>query len=174
MVLYLGTISKSLAPGFRLGWLVGSEAVIEHLGDIKMQIDYGANSLSQWALTEWLESGMYDKHLEILRPKLIERRDITLQILERYFKNIATWSTPKGGFYIWLKLNTKINTAKLFNLAAEDNLLINPGCIYDVAENNCIRISYSYAEIDELIVGLQRLADLIKNITYKDYREICS
>jgi GntR family transcriptional regulator of abcA and norABC len=164
-VLYMGSISKSLAPGFRIGWLVGPEAVIEHLGDIKMQLDYGASSISQWALTELIESGRYEKHLQTVRVKLTDRRNIALSALDSYFKEIATWNIPQGGFYIWLKLRPKVNMYKLFHLAAEQNLLINPGSIYDYADNQYLRISYSYAETDELTDGLKRLSELVKTLS---------
>ena len=165
IVLYMGSISKSLAPGFRLGWLIGPEAVIEHLADIKMQVDYGANSISQWALTEWIESGMYERHLKSLRVTLRERRDIDLKTLDTYFKNIATWNFPTGGFYIWLKLKDDVNITRLFNLAIARNILINPGSIYGYGDNQYIRISYSYAEIPELIEGLKHLATMIKALS---------
>lgn len=164
-VLYLGSISKSLAPGFRLGWLIGPEAIIEHLGDIKMQVDYGANSLSQVILSEWIKNGSYDQYLQFLRTKLKERRDVALQILKSYFHDIATWKIPTGGFYIWLKLkNNKISTSNLFKLAIKNSLLINPGSIYDSNKNQYIRISYSYADIDKLSSGLKKLAELIRSL----------
>lgn len=107
-VMYLGTASKSLAAGLRIGWLVGQENVIEHLADIKMQSDYGASSLSQEVLAEWITSGLYDEYLINLRKQLRIRREITLGILEKYFTDIATWNRPSGGFYIWLKLKKPI------------------------------------------------------------------
>ena len=64
LVLYVGSLSKALSPGFRIGWVVGPEPVIDRLADIKMQSDYGASSLSQWAATEWLQSGMYYENLK--------------------------------------------------------------------------------------------------------------
>lgn len=165
MVLYMGTVSKSLSPGFRLGWLIGPEAVVEHLGDIKMQVDYGANSISQWAFTEWLESGLYEEHLTSLRIVLKERRNIALETLDAHFSDIATWRIPTGGFYIWLKLKSEISVTRLFNLALDQNILINPGSIYDSEDNQYIRISYAYAKGPELIDGLTRLAELVKQLS---------
>ncbi len=164
MVLYVGTVSKSLAPGLRLGWLAGPESVVERLGDIKMQTDYGASSLSQWVLTEWLQSGLYDEHLNILRNHLRQRRDMVLEMLASRYKDIATWNIPAGGFYIWLKLNRNISTDKLFTVALNENLLINPGNVYDFSKNQCIRISYAYADLTTLDRGLRRLAELIEEM----------
>jgi GntR family transcriptional regulator of abcA and norABC len=160
----MGSISKSLAPGLRLGWLAGPESIVERLGDVKMQTDYGASSLSQWALTEWMESGLYEQHLLTLRKSLKERRDLVLRTLNSHFKDIATWNVPTGGYYIWLKLNKNISTDRLFDSALKEKLLINPGSIYDFSQNQHIRISYSYAEPDELVKGLIKLSELVEKM----------
>lgn len=163
-VLYTGTVSKTLAAGLRLGWLAGPESVVERLGDVKMQTDYGTSSLSQWALTEWIQSGLYDEHLAILRKRLKERRDFVLGILERCFKDIATWNVPSGGFYVWLKLPNGIATERLFHLALGEKILINPGSLYDFSKNPYIRISYAFSSPDELDKGLSRLAELVREM----------
>lgn len=160
IVLYMGSISKSLLAGLRIGWLVGPEPIIERLGDIKMQTDYGSSSLSQWALAEWIESGLYDKYLESVRRELRIRRQTALNTLNKYFSNIATWQEPKGGFYIWTKFYKGISINSLFTEALKNSLLINPGNIYDFSNNQYLRISYSYASLNELESGLRKLANL--------------
>ena len=101
-VLYIGSVSKTLSPGLRIGWIVGPQPVIERLADIKMQTDYGSSSLSQYAVEKWLSSGLYEEFLNDIKLELRFRRDFTIQILEKYFSEIATWKVPAGGFYIWL------------------------------------------------------------------------
>lgn len=160
----MGTTSKSLAAGMRIGWLIGPEPVIERLGDIKMQTDYGASSISQYMTAEWFESGFYEIYLKELRNKLSIRRKIVLDILEKYFLDIASWNIPKGGFYIWMKLKNKTDMQKLFYRCCKDGILINPGYIYDFSKNYNIRISYSYASIHDLEFGLKKLSDIIRNI----------
>ncbi|SKC92257.1 aminotransferase-like domain-containing protein [Maledivibacter halophilus] len=169
IVLYMGSISKTLAAGLRIGWLVGPQPVIERLGDIKMQIDYGASSLSQWVVAELLNSDLYEKYLIELRRNLKIRRQIVLDILQKYFIDIATWNKPIGGFYIWLHLRKQISMKKLFELSAKEGLLINPGNIYDFSNHHCIRISYSYASLEDLEKGLKRLAKLIIECNKKSY-----
>lgn len=164
MVLYSGSVTKSLAPGLRLGWIAGPEAVIERLGDIKMQVDYGSSSVSQWVLTEFIQSGLYDEYLCFLRKQLKIRRDTALNVFESCYKDIATWETPKGGIYIWLKLDNKISTEQLFYKALNEKLLINPGSLYDFSKNQYIRISYAYASLDDLDKGLRRLSELIRSM----------
>lgn len=159
-VLYLGTISKTMAPGLRIGWIVGPSSVIERLGDVKMQIDYGASSLSQWAMAELLSSGSYDEYLLLVRSQLKRRRDLMIEALNKYFKGIAEWNIPKGSFYVWLKFKLNINTDQLFAAALKENILINPGSVYDFTKNKALRLSYSYVEEYELEPALKKLSEL--------------
>jgi GntR family transcriptional regulator of abcA and norABC len=164
LVLYIGSLSKSLSPGLRIGWIVGPEPVIERLADIKMQNDYGSSSLSQWTAAEWFASGQYQKHLEEVRKSLRTRREIACRILQAHFSDIATWRIPTGGFYIWLTLTHPISMQKLFKAALIDGLLIHPGNIYDYLSNRHLRLSYSYASISDMEEGLYRLSVIIKNL----------
>ncbi len=162
LVLYLGSLSKSLSPGLRIGWVAGPEPVIERLADIKMQTDYGSSSLSQWAAEEWLESGLYDKHLEFVRRQLLIRRDTALRALSRHFESIAHWRVPRGGFYIWLKLLADTSMQRVFNRSLEEGILLNPGSVYDPCAGSFIRLSYAYAGLEELEKGIAKLASIIK------------
>ncbi|MFZ5899560.1 MAG: PLP-dependent aminotransferase family protein [Bacillota bacterium] len=165
LVLYLGSVSKSLSAGLRIGWVVGPESVIERLADIKMQTDYGSSSLSQWVMAEWLAGGLYEQHLNNVREALRLRREITVSALERHFSGIATWTVPKGGFYIWLSLLPEISMRKLFEKALEKGILLNPGNVYDQQGGKHLRLSYSYASIPDLERGIGHLAGLIKQLT---------
>lgn len=160
MILYLGTISKTLAPGLRIGWMVGPESVVYRIGDVKMQVDYGASSVSQWALTEFLDNGYYDDYLIYLRKELKARRDFTHILLEKYFKDLADWKIPEGGFFIWLRFKQPLLIDKLFKLSLENNILLNPGNMYDFYENNSLRLSYAYAEPDDLKKGIKILSEI--------------
>ncbi len=163
-VLYLGSASKSLAPGLRIGWVVGPKPVVNRLSDIKMQADYGASSLSQWVLTEWITSGLYQEHLTSFRLKLKSKRDYLDLLLKEEFSEIATWQLPTGGYYIWLTLNKKIDTSKLFDQGIKENILINPGYIYSFKNNVSIRLSYAYAKEEDLKTGIKKLSQLIKKL----------
>ena len=167
-VLYIGSISKSLSPGLRIGWIVGPEPVIDRLADIKMQTDYGSSSISQYVVNKWIKSGLYEEYLQQVRLELKVRRDFTVEILNTYFKGIALWEIPKGGFYIWLKIQPDISIRKLFELALKEGILLNPGSIYDKNDQHHLRLSYSYASLAELEKGLKKLSELIKGLINKD------
>ncbi len=164
LVLYIGSLSKSLSPGLRIGWIVGPEPVIERLADVKMQNDYGSSSLSQWTAAEWFASGLYQQHLEEVRKALRIRREAACKSLQTHFADIATWQVPSGGFYIWLSLAHPLSMQKLFNLALNEGLLIHPGSIYDYLSNRHLRLSYSYASLSEMKEGLYRLSVIIRTL----------
>lgn len=161
-VIYLGSVSKSLAPGLRIGWVIGSEAVVERLADIKMQTDYGSSSLSQWALAEWLDSGLYDQHTEMVRKELRLRREAALAALDHHFKDLAVWDRPTGGFYIWLRLKKRMSLQTLFESALKRKLLLNPGYLYEEENSSNLRLSYAYASPEELEKGIALLAELVE------------
>lgn len=158
-VLHMGTLSKAVSPGLRLGWLVGPVPVIRRLADIKMQTDYGTSSLAQEAAALWFAEGHHAAHLEQLRPELRTRRDFMLGLLHRYFHNIAAWATSEGGFYIWLRFTAdSLSIRRLFHACLEKDVLIHPGYLYDRLDASHIRLSYAYASQDEMERGLIVLA----------------
>lgn len=161
-VLYLGSLSKSLSPGLRIGWLIGPEPVIERLADAKMQYDYGSSVVSQWLAAEWLNSPLYQEHLTLLRAQLRQRRAAMLTALQQHMTDLGSWTEPRGGFYIWLTLHKGISLPRLFKLAQEHGLLINPGNLYDPLSSHHIRLSYAYATPEQLAAGIQELANVIQ------------
>lgn len=163
--LYLGSMSKTISPGLRIGWIAGPQPVLERLADIKMQSDYGSSALSQQVAAEWLGSGMYEQHVEQVRHRLRERRAAMLGCLDRYFTGIASWDVPLGGFYIWLKLHSQLSARTLFDQALRQNILINPGHLYDRDANQYIRLSYAFASLEEMEHSLARLAAIIESIS---------
>ncbi|MFZ5633085.1 MAG: PLP-dependent aminotransferase family protein [Bacillota bacterium] len=161
LVLYLGSLSKALCPGLRIGWVVGPEPVINRLADIKMQTDYGSSSLSQWVAAKWLSSCLYHKHLERVREQLKIRREVALKAIENYLSDLATWRIPKGGFYIWVRITPSLSMQKLFEKALQRGILLNPGYVYDRNDNKHLRISYAYAPLRHLEDGIHQLSDII-------------
>lgn len=164
MVIMLGSASKALSPGLRIGWLVASEPIVQRLADVKMQMDYGASVLSQWVYARFLTSGLYDEYLEGLRGELRRRRDAALDTLERRFAGRAHWIEPGGGFYIWLTFDQPVRVGRLFQLALDRGVLLNPGDIYDFEGDNSLRLSYSYTTPEEFAQGIDVLAGAVRDL----------
>lgn len=161
-VLYIGSISKTLSAGMRVGWIVGNENVIDRLADIKMQTDYGSSNISQWVCYEFLRSGAYEQFTKTLRASLLVKRDLMLKILDENFSDIASWHKPNGGLYIWLKLKKPILLNKLFKSCYDNGIVINPGNLYDPADKQSIRLSFGYAKVEEIEKGLKILSKIIR------------
>lgn len=164
IVLYLGSLSKTVSPGLRIGWIIGPEPVIDRLADIKMQTDYGASSLSQAAAEKWLASGLYRQHMEALRQQLRHRRMIAVTAMERHLGNYAEWEVPKGGFYVWVRLKQELPLKALFAAALKAGVLLNPGHLYEGENSRHLRISYAFASLEDLEAGIDRLSVLIKDM----------
>ena len=156
-VLYIGSVSKTLSPGLRIGWVIASTPVIKRLSDIKMQMDYGSSAISQQIVEYWLRTGLYESHIQKLKVELKRRALLLDQLLKQYFKCTASWETPKGGFYIWLKFHEPIVTTDLFMKLLKKKVLINPGYIYAPNDTNHIRLSFAYSSDEKLKKGIQTL-----------------
>ena len=104
---------------------------------------------------------MYDSYLLSLKEILRHRLTNALKILDEMFKDLASWSTPKGGFYIWLTFKAPIKMDELFKEAIKAKLLLNPGDIYDFKANNSLRLSYAYVNEEEFKKGALILKNLI-------------
>ena len=164
MVITLGSASKSLAPGLRIGWLVAAEPIVQRLADVKMQMDYGASVLSQWTFARFLTNGMYDEYVAGLKRELRHRRDRALVTLQEKMDGLAHWNVPSGGFYIWMTFDRPIRMNRLFQLAAERGVLLNPGDIYDFAADNSLRLSYSYTAPEEFADAVDVLAAVAREL----------
>ncbi len=160
-VLYVSSVSKTISPGLRIGWIVGPKTVIKRLADIKMQTDYGSSALSQAIVTHWLSSGMYEAHIKQLRNSLQQRAHYMEQLLLLHFKDFATWDTSKGGFYIWVRFEQPVITKALFLQLLEHKILINPGYIYQPNDFHSLRLSYAYSSFEQMEQGLELLATMI-------------
>ena len=161
-VLYLGSLSKTVSPGLRVGWIVGDERVISHLADLKMQNDYGASSIAQFIAQKWLtEPKYYHNHLIQLRQRLQRKSAHFIQCLETYLADCGTWQQPQGSFYIWFQLTVPIDMKTLFNQALEQGLIIYPGEIYDNEAKQYLRFSYAYIAEQDMEPAIQCLAELI-------------
>lgn len=162
-VLYMGSLSKTLSPGLRIGWVAAPEPVIDRLADLKMQTDYGSSSLSQRVAAKWLSSGLYQKHMETVREQLRNRRAAALESMDTHLSGLAEWNCPEGGFFIWLKVPSDIPIRTLYGQAFSKKVLMNPGSIYSDGPNRYIRISYAYAPLEALKEGIRILGEQIRS-----------
>ena len=161
-VIYLGSLSKTVSPGLRIGWVIANKHIIKHLADLKMQSDYGASSISQYIAQQWLSQPQFhEQHVAQLKTTLLEKRNLLLTAMDNYLADLGEWDKPQGSFYVWFKLKHAIDMKQLFNMATEAGLIIHPGEIYDRQAQQYIRFSYSYINKDDIEPACNKLRQLI-------------
>lgn len=163
-VLFISSLSKCLSPGLRIGWIVGPETVISRLADIKNQADNGCSSITQSIAAKLFSSGLFYSHNVKLREKAFRRREVTLAALKAYCSDIATWSIPKGGFFIWLTLKMDLSMHEFFMRCYRNGVLLHPGNIYDSGTSRQVRISFSFATEAEIHTGIKIMSQVIHEL----------
>lgn len=167
-VIYLSTFSKTLAPGLRLGWMVAPVDVITKLVQLKQGADLHTSTFAQVIAYEVAKDNFLDEHVKLIRKVYRERRDVMLESLKKYFPAEVTWTHPKGGLFLWVKLPEGMDCNKLFQAALKENVAFVPGdCFYAgngfAAEGSRhMRLNFSYGQPEQIREGIRRLAVAIK------------
>ncbi|MDK2984628.1 MAG: 2-aminoadipate transaminase [Clostridia bacterium] len=159
-VIFLGTFSKILSPGIRLGWIAASEFLINKLILFKQGTDQMSSSLSQLIAYEAGKRGLIDKQIEVSKKNLRQKRDVLIKALEKYFGNSAKWVTSEGGFFTWVEIDKDIDTLQLLYKACDEYkvaYVAGPSFFVDRSGKNSLRISYSLPNIDIIEEGVKRL-----------------
>jgi 2-aminoadipate transaminase len=162
-VIYLGTFSKILSPGIRLGWLCAPPPVMEKIVLGKQSSDLCTSTLSQYFVDEYFAEGRWMAYIESLRGVYRSRRDVMLDALERHFPTEATWSRPEGGLFLWATLPSYIDTTDLLARALRDNVAFVPGAgaFVDGRGQSSMRLNFSAANEDEIREGIRRIGRVI-------------
>lgn len=126
-VVYLGTFSKVLFPGLRIGYLVGHPALLNRIALEKQFIDLHSNNIAQWLLCRLLESGAFSEHLNLIRGEYRKRRDVLNKALRRDCGDSLSFALPGGGFYLWCKINRSSSAGHLLPAAGEEGITFVPG-----------------------------------------------
>lgn len=165
MVMYCSSLSKSLAPGYRIGWTIPGK-FLEQVKQIKRISNISSPTLTQAAMAHFLQNGRYEYHLKNMRKALHTQCLKYVQAIIEYFPADTKVSRPHGGFVLWVQLNKKINTFKLRTEAIKHGISIVPGKIFSVScnYNNCIRISFGKPWSEDADYGLMLLGKLIKKM----------
>ncbi len=161
--IYLGTFSKILAPGLRLGWIVAPQSVIARLVISKQAADLHTDSLVQRAVLHYCMHTDIEEHLSHLRAVYRSRRDAMLSALADYFPSEVKWTRPDGGFFIWVTFPEGTDTRALFAEALAQRVAFVPGTAFfmDHLGSNCLRLNFSHVEPARIVEGMQRLAKVV-------------
>jgi 2-aminoadipate transaminase len=159
--MYLGTLSKIMGAGMRIGWLIAAEEIVTKLSVLK--VDGGTNIFGSHVAAEWIPSNL-DDHIARLKRVYHRRRDLMLAALERHMPAGTTWTTPEGGFFIWVTLPEGIDAARLLPQARERGVEYLPGatCYVDGQGSNQLRLSYSFARDEQIEPGIRVIGEIAK------------
>ncbi|MFL5789721.1 MAG: PLP-dependent aminotransferase family protein [Flavisolibacter sp.] len=167
-VLYCSSISKSLAPGYRIGWCIPGK-FISKVQQLKMMHSITSPTLTQAAIAHFLSIGRYDYHLKNLRKELHTQCLRYVQGIIQFFPEDVKVSRPQGGFVLWIELHKDINSYKLYQEAMKHHISIAPGQIFSSKGNyrNCIRIGFGQKYNAEIEYGLRVLGELVRKSKVK-------
>ena len=162
LVMHCSSLSKSLAPGYRIGWAIPGK-FLETVKQMKRIQNISCPTLTQSAIAHFLLHGRYEYHLKSLRKALHTQLLRYMQAIIKYFPEDTKVSRPQGGFILWLELNKKVNAFKLRTEAMKHKISIVPGKIFSAQTNysNCIRLSFGQPWSDEVDYGLMMLGKII-------------
>jgi 2-aminoadipate transaminase len=165
-VLSIGSFSKTLAPGLRLGWLVGpAEAIQRFVNCGTSQMGGGANPLAAHIVAEYCCEGHWEVHIAHLRALYRQRCDVALGALRKYMPSGVTWTRPVGGFFLWLTLPQSVLAQQVKQVALQNGVLVAAGNGFfvnpDDGDHN-LRLAFSFAAPADIEAGIRILGQVIE------------
>ena len=158
-VFYMSTFSKTLAPGFRLGWLVADKAVVNKLTVLKQSADLHTDNLAQFAVAQFFADNDVDAHVKEISALYGKRKDLMLEGIKKYFPEGVKYTYPEGGMFLWVEVPGVDDTVELFKECLEHDVAFVPGDPFFAGEvqPGAFRLNYSNMKEDQIEVGLKRL-----------------
>ncbi|KQM29657.1 GntR family transcriptional regulator [Frigoribacterium sp. Leaf8] len=161
-VIYLGSFSKTLAPGFRVGWALAPHAIREKLILANESATLSPNSFGQFVITEYLDQADWRGQIETFRGLYRERRDAMISALGEYLPSL-TWNVPDGGFFVWVGLPDELDSKAMLPRAVKELVAYTPGTAFfaDGDGRQNIRLSFCYPTPASIRTGVARLANVV-------------
>lgn len=173
IVIHLGTFSKTLAPGLRLGWLAASEYIIDQLSIIKQHENLFTEGLGQFVIADFLTSGRYDAHMDALRREHRRKRDLMRGALEKYARpHGLAFNQPRGGLHFWCRLPRGLEARAVLEAAIGEGVAFAPGEMFypDAAGRDELRLCFSSAPAARIEEGVARLHRALATVASKSSR----
>jgi 2-aminoadipate transaminase len=163
--IYLGTFSKTLAPGLRVGWINCPEVLMERFIQAKQGADLHTGTLVQYIANDICQRGILKQHVKRLREVYKERRDTMLEALAEFWPAECSWTHPQGGLFLWAEVPEAINTLDFLQLALEERVAYVPGVHFYPNQDggfNAMRLNFSYSQPEVIVEGIRRLGVALK------------
>lgn len=162
-VLYMSTFSKTLAPGFRLGWLVAEEEVVNKLTVLKQSADLHTDNLVQFAVAQFLKDNDLDAHVVKISELYGKRKQLMVEGIKEYFPAGVKYTDPEGGMFLWVEVPGVDDTVTLFKECLKHNVAFVPGDPFFAGkpQPGAFRLNYSNMAEDKIKVGLKQLGEAL-------------
>lgn len=172
-VIYIGTFSKVLAPGFRLAWVIASEEIINRFSLTKQSSDLCSNMFVQYVAYEYIKGGYLDLQIKHIKQLYRHKRDVMLKALQEFFPKEAKWTIPGGGMFLWVTLPKNVNTRLMFKRAVVKKVAYVVGDAFypDSSNYNSMRLNFSYSDDNTIREGIKRLGEVIKEEMITTYEK---
>lgn len=169
LVIYIGSFSKILSPGLRLGWIVAPRPVVEQVILSKQAADAHSSLLLQVAMDEFCKRDIIHRHLKKVRKVFRNRRDAMAEALRKHFPSDATWPLPEGGLSLWVTLTPDWNTEDLSVAAKERGVQFLPGSLFYFrsARRHAMRLSFATEDEPDIRTGIRILGETIEQMRPK-------
>lgn len=168
-VFYMSTFSKTLAPGFRLGWLVADEDVVNKLTVLKQSADLHTDNLAQYAVVEFLQNNDLDAHVKEISDLYGKRKQLMVDGIKKYFPAGVKYTDPEGGMFLWVEVPGVDDTVALFKECLKHNVAFVPGDPFfaGAAQPGTFRLNYSNAQEDKITAGMKQLGAALQDAVAK-------
>lgn len=168
-VVFLGTFSKTFAPGLRIGWVCASEEILGKYIMVKQGADLQTSTISQRELNEFLEMYSLDEHIEKIKDVYKRRRNLMLDTMKEHFPAEVKYTYPQGGLFTWVVLPEYINARDLMIKALEKKVAFVPGGSFfpNGGQENAFRLNYSNMPEEKIVEGIKRLGEVLKEAIKK-------
>jgi 2-aminoadipate transaminase len=162
--IYLGTFSKTVSPGFRVGWIVGQKNLIQKVVVAKQSLDLCTNVFSQAIIADFLNQNLMDPHKENIKKLYKHKRDLMMDSMQKYLPEQVEWTQPEGGLFLWVTLPEGMDSRDLLKKAIEKKVAFVPGNSFSTDGNilNSMRLNFSNASDENIVEGIKRLGEVIK------------
>ena len=163
-VIQLGTFSKIISPGLRVGWIAADVEFIGICEKMKQACDLHSTTFTQYVVYEFARDGALEQHIEKIKNAYGRRRDLMINALRKYLDNGSTWTEPEGGLFLWVKLPDGISASKMLPVALKAGLAYVPGKYFfsQKPDDSTLRINFCNATEENIVEGIRRLAKVVK------------
>ncbi|NIK76568.1 DNA-binding transcriptional MocR family regulator [Paenibacillus castaneae] len=162
-IIHIGSLSKTIASGLRIGWMVAPHSVVSRLADARLQMDFGLSVVPQRIATQFLQSPYVEPHLDRLRMNLLFKRDLLIEALRKELPDLVTFTIPEGGLHLWCRIIPEVNESRLLEECIRRGVVYVPGSVYG-SDADYVRFTFARAKAEEINIGISKFAEALRSI----------